>query len=375
MSLPKVVVKGSAVHRVWQVVGWALLAAGILWVVYGMADATVTKFSIAVSFIVAILGLNLITGYSGQVSLGHSAFFGIGAYATAILMADHTWSFYWTIPAAAALGFVVGAAVGVPALRIHGLYLALVTLAIALAFPVLVKRYDWLTGGANGKTVSFKWNPPSWVPGDVSEQDWIFITGVLIAVVCFALASNMVRSRVGRGLIALRDNEIGAAVSGVSPAGFKVMAFAWGSMIGSVGGTIYTLAVGTVSPDTFGLIRSIEFVAGLVLGGVATISGAVIGGLIIEFLPYRLSKFIEDGNTIFGFDDPLIAQLLLGLFLIIVIFVAPGGIMWFVRLARSKIVVFVPKLPMISSSRRVEEPALAASVAAPDTTTEQGGVA
>jgi branched-chain amino acid transport system permease protein len=359
---PKIYTRGTPVHRAYQVVGWTLLGLATLWVVYGAENYMVTKFSIALSFSIAILGLNLVTGYSGQISLGHSAFFGVGAYSTAILMADHDWPYLATIPVAAALGAAVGFVVGLPALRIRGLYLALITLAIAIVFPVLLKRFDWLTGGANGKTVNIAWTVPGWLPGDVSRDDWKFLWVAAIAGALFLLSSNLIRSRVGRGLMALRDNEIGAAVSGVHPAGFKTAAFATSALVASVGGTTYTLAVGTVSPDSFGLIRSIEFIAGLVVGGVATIAGNLLGGLIIEFLPYYTSTWLEGPR----------ANVLLGLFLIAVIFIAPGGLMWGIRQVRAKIILFIPKLPTLSSVRQGEEPALAASVAAPDTT-EQGG--
>jgi branched-chain amino acid transport system permease protein len=370
--MPKRIVKGSPAHRVYQVVGWIVLGLVVLYVVYGLQDYMATKFSLAVSFGLAILGLNLVTGYSGQVSLGHSAFFGIGAYTTAVLMADSSWSWYLTLPAAAVIGGVVGFLVGLPALRIKGLYLALVTLAIAVVFPTMVKWVDdkgWIsTGGANGKAVASvdNWVAPGWLPGTVSSNDWRFLVICAVAGVLFLGASNLTRSRVGRGLVALRDNEVGAAVSGVFPAGFKTSAFAISSVYAAVAGSCYTLAVGTVSPDTFGLVLSIQFIAGLVVGGVATISGSMLGGGVIEFLPYYTADW---------FTGPR-ANILLGLVLIVVIFIAPGGVMWFVRKMRAKLVVFVPQLPQISPARPSEvqsaptAPEAAASV--PDT---QGGQA
>lgn len=331
----KVFPKHGAVHRVWQVVGYGLVFLAFLYIVYAVPNYMVTKFSIGLTYALAILGLNLVTGYSGQVSLGHSAFFGIGAYATGILMVDHNWSFWATLPVSAGLGLAVGYLIGIPALRIRGLYLALITLALAIVFPVIAKEFDGLTGGANGKTISGRWNPPDWWPGDITDSDWKFICVAMVTAIGFLLCSNMVRSRVGRGLVALRDNPVGAAVSGVYPAGFKTTAFAASALIGAVAGSLYALTVGTLSPDAFGLIKSIEFIAGLIVGGIAVIIGSLIGGLFIEFLPYYSGELLPGPR----------ANILLGACLIGVIFVAPGGIMYLVRQLRARFIQFLPVLP------------------------------
>ena len=176
---PRVIVRGSVEHRVWQVLGWLCVLAVAVYVLGPGKDYLVLRWAQAVTLAIAILGLNLVTGYSGQVSLGHSAFFGIGAYTTMILVADHGWPFLATLPVAGAIGFAIGALVGLPALRIRDLYLTLVTLGIALAFPSIVKKMESLTGGGNGKTITvgkgdvpngFRWRAPSWVPGHLAGQ-------------------------------------------------------------------------------------------------------------------------------------------------------------------------------------------------------------
>ena len=135
-------------------------------------------------------------------------------------------------------------------------------------------------------TEGFHWNPPSWAPDGWTNNDWVFTTVFVIAIVLFVLTSNLIRSGVGRGLVAMRDNETGAAVSGVYPAQYKVLAFATSALVTAIGGSCFALASTTIGPDTFGLQRSIEFIAGLVIGGVATIMGPAIGGLFVEWLPY-----------------------------------------------------------------------------------------
>ncbi|HEX9259763.1 MAG TPA: branched-chain amino acid ABC transporter permease [Acidimicrobiales bacterium] len=340
----KIITRGSVPHRIWQLVGYGIVAVGVLWVIYMAPSYMVTHFSLALTYGLAILGLNLVTGYSGQVSLGHSAFFGLGAYTSMYLMNDNGWSFWLTLPATAVMGFAVGFLMGIPALRVKGLYLSLITLAVAIAFPAIVKKLDGITGGDNGKTLEVEWTPPKWIPGDLSSSDWRFITVLGITIVMFALASNLIRSRVGRGLVALRDNETGAAVSGVYPAGFKTMAFAVSAVYAGVAGACYSLVATTLAPNVFSVQLSISFIAGLVVAGVATIAGGILGGGIVEFLPYYTSNWLEGPR----------ANILFGLILIAAIFVMPGGIVWGIRQLRAKFVLFIPKLPRLSSSRASE---------------------
>jgi branched-chain amino acid transport system permease protein len=354
--MPKVFAKDSTAHRVWQVAGYGGLAVLIIWIATSQPDFRVQRFSLVAAFAVAVLGLNLVTGYSGQISLGHSAFFGLGAYMSAILVADYGWPYYATLPVVLVGGGVAGFIVGLPALRIRGLYLALVTLALAIAFPSIAKipQLSDLTGGANGKTVnSFRqWTAPGWLPFDVTSDGWRFLVLCITGAVLFLIASNVIRSRVGRALLALRDNETGAAVSGVYPAGWKTSAFAVSAGFAAVGGSLQVLAIPVVGPDTGGFVVAIELITGLVIGGVATISGAVLGGLAIVWLP-ELTKNWGGYIPLFSDSDaPLLANAAYGILLIAVVFVMPGGVVWFIRYVRSKLVRFTPRLPTPSTVRK-----------------------
>jgi branched-chain amino acid transport system permease protein len=358
-SLPVVIERGSPGHRALQLLGVLALAGGFLVVVDVLENFSALRWATAVTLAIAICGLNIVTGYSGQISVGHSAFFGIGAYTTMILVADHGWPFLATLPVAGAFGFIVGFVLGIPALRIRGLYLALITLGLALAFPAIVKSDNFfgidfasLTGGSNGMSITggdvtsvdgFRWAPPSWAPDSWSSNDWVFTTILVIALVLFGLTSNLIRSRVGRGLVAMRDNETGAAVSGVYPAQYKVLAFATSALVTSIGGGCFALAATTIGPDTFGLQRSIEFIAGLVIGGVATILGPAIGGILVEWLPYW--AFEIDWPVIGSLQGPQ-AGILYGLLLIVIVFFMPGGIVYGLRFLRSKFLLIVPRLPV-----------------------------
>jgi branched-chain amino acid transport system permease protein len=395
-SLPVVIERRSAAHRVLQLLGLLALVVFYVLVVNVFQNFSANRWAVAVTLAIGILGLNIVTGYSGQISIGHSAFFGIGAYTTMILIADHGWPFLATLPVAGALGFAVGAVIGFPALRIRGLYLSLITLGLALAFPAIAKSDNFfgidfaaLTGGSNGKVISsgdvtakhgFHWNPPSWAPDSWTTNDWVFTTVLLIAIVLFVLTSNLIRSSIGRGLVAMRDNETAAAVSGVFPARYKVLAFATSALVTSIGGGCFALASTTIGPDTFGLQRSIEFIAGLVIGGVATILGPAVGGVLVEWLPYW--AFDVDWPILGKLEGPQ-AGVLYGLILVLIIFFMPGGIIYGIRQLRARLVVFVPRLPApeplenepaapaLASSGR--DTAAVAAPAAPSSTSRRGG--
>ena len=245
--------QGSAGHRTYVTVAWLIAAAIVVYVPLaddvGFAPGSIDKvFRInqlndVIAFAVAILGLNLVIGYSGQVSLGQSAFVGVGAYTTVILVVDHDWSYFATLPASAAVCFVVGLIVGLPALRIRGLYLAVATLAVAYVFPTVVLKYDWLTGGPNGKGPGrgeAEMVAPSWMPfadaGRLAGPLWVYCILIAMATVLFVAARNFVRSGPGRALIVVRDNETSATTSGVTVPLYKAMAFGVSAVYGGLAG-------------------------------------------------------------------------------------------------------------------------------------------
>jgi branched-chain amino acid transport system permease protein len=250
----------------------------------------VGQFTLVVAYAVAVLGLNLLVGYSGQISLGHGAFFALGAYVAAILIAKSSFPHLLTVPIAGAVCFVAGLLLGVPALRLRGLYLALVTLAVAIAVPQLIKRFDGLTEGTQGINV-LQPKPPSWVP--LADDQFLYFLTLALALPMFVLAANMVRGRVGRALVALRENEIAAKTMGVNLATFKAGTFAVAAMYAGIGGALYTFSIAFVAPESFTLTLSFAFLAAIVVGGLATITGAIFGALFIEFVPVYASDVNE----------------------------------------------------------------------------------
>lgn len=354
---------GSIEHRVWQVLLYGGVAAVALVIALTQPDYRMAQFSAVAAWSVALLGMNLIIGYGGQMALGHSAFFGFGAYLTAILYADYGVSFVGTLPISAVAGAAIGFLLGLPALRISGLYLALVTLALALAFPAIAKmdQLSTLTGGANGKLAYIQWLPPTWLPFTVTSAGWVFLTLSAIAAVLFLLASNAMRSRVGRAVVALRDNQIGAAVSGVHPATWKTSTFAVSAAYASLAGSLMMLAVPIVTPDSGGFLVAVTLITGMVIGGAGTISGAVIGGVAVVWLP-ELSKHWAGALPLLADGDAsALSTAVYGAVLILVVFAMPGGIVTFLRRVRSRFVVVVPRVPAAPAAELVTVAAAAPS--------------
>lgn len=277
----------------------------------------VNQYSDAITLAIAALGLNLLTGYSGQISVGHGAFFGVGAYTTAILVADHGWPYLATTAVAAVLAFAVGILIGLPALRIKGLYLALVTLALAVVFPQVIKRFSEVTGGTQGKQVG-RFRAPDWT--GLAQDQFIFYLFLAFALVAWLLVYNLVRSRVGRALVAVRDNEIGAEVLGVNVAFYKVVTFGLSAMLAGVGGSLSVYKSGFVNSGEYSINLSIFILVAVVVGGVATIAGPAVGSYLVTFLP-EWTK---------GYNDQL-SPVILGAVLIVLMMVAPGGVMGLLR--------------------------------------------
>jgi branched-chain amino acid transport system permease protein len=250
----------------------------------------VGQFTLVLVYAVAVLGLNLLVGYSGQISLGHGAFFALGAYTAALLIEKASVPHLLTLPAAGALCFAAGFLFGVPALRLHGLYLALVTLGLAIALPQLIKRFEGLTEGTQGLTVEQP-TAPGWLP--LEDDQFLYLLTLIVAAVMFLLAWNMMRGQLGRAVKAVRDGEIAASTLGVNLASTKTRMFAVSAGYAGVAGALYVFAIAFVAPEAFTLTVSFAFLAAIVVGGLATISGALFGALFIEFVPVYASDVNE----------------------------------------------------------------------------------
>ncbi len=277
-----------------------------------ISDFRTFQFTLAMIYAIALLGLNLLTGYNGQISLGHGAFFAIGGYTAAILI--HRWGvpYYLTLPPAGLLAFAVGFLFGLPALRLEGLYLALVTLSLAVAAPQFLKYFDGWSGGSQGILIS-KPAAPAWFP--VGNDRWLYYLVLAALVLVFWVGRNLLQSRTGRALVAIRDHPISATAMGINTAFYKTTAFGVSAAMTGIAGALAAIVTAFVAPDSFSPFLSISFIVGSVVGGIATISGAVFGGIFIQFIP-NIAGDISDAAP----------WAIYGLFLIAFMYLMPKGI-------------------------------------------------
>jgi branched-chain amino acid transport system permease protein len=240
------------------------------------------QFTQVLIYAIALLGLNLLTGYNGQFSLGHGAFYGIGAYTSAIMIDRWGIGYGWTIPAAGIVCLIVGFLFGRPALRLEGLYLALATFSLALAVPQILKYFEEWTGGSQGIVLS-KPKAPFHLP--LTEDQWLYFLTLAVTIVLFVLAANLLAGRTGRALVAIRDNHIAAEAMGVNNALYKSVIFGVSAAYTGVAGALSAIVIAFVAPDSFDVFLSITLLTGIVIGGFGTISGPIYGALFIQFVP------------------------------------------------------------------------------------------
>jgi len=283
-----------------------------------ISDYHALEWATVGTYFIALLGLNVLTGYSGQISLGHGAFMAVGGYTSAILMANHGVRDLWTIPLAGLVAGGAGLLFGLPALRLSGLYLALATFAVAVAFPALVKKFEHFTGGSMGLIL----NLPK-APGGLhlSSNDWLYYLSWGIGFVLLGLGALLARSRIGRSFRAIRDSEVAAASSGVSPPLYKTLAFGVSAFYAGVAGSLVAIETAYVNPQTFPITLSLLLLVGVAVGGLGSLVGCIFGAALIEFLPIYAQHISKQA--------PSVIQ---GLILIAVMVILPGGFAGLARL-------------------------------------------
>jgi branched-chain amino acid transport system permease protein len=331
------------------IVAFLLFAAFVFYLPAQISDFRANEFAYVGIYLIALVGLNVLTGYTGQISLGHGAFMAIGGYTTALLMVGNeqfgeTGFFQisggmkdiWTIPIAGLLTGLVGLAFGLPALRLSGLYLALATFAIAVALPSAIRHFEEFTGGGNG---IFLFGVPELTGGiagveifggHLSFNDWIYYLSWTIALVLFAVAWLLLRGRTGRAFRAIRDSETAAVSYGVSLARYKTLAFGVSAAYAGIAGSLFAIANTNASPGGYPIALSIFLLVGIVLGGLGGLSGLVVGALFIQFLPLwaqgegvasNLPGFIIDRTK-----EPGAPAVIYGVVLILLMFFLPNGV-------------------------------------------------
>jgi branched-chain amino acid transport system permease protein len=284
-ALRPVLDRGPAAQRAVRWLGYGLIIAFFLFMplyVEQIPHGSMLKMTVAIQFMIVIVGINLLTGFGGQISLGQGAFFAIGGYTLAIGFREWEMPWGWSLLLAPLIAGVLGFLIGIPALRFKGPYLALATLSLAVTIAPLAKKFEEYTGGVQGVVMFGKLGVPFW---EDNLDRFFYYTTALLALLVFILAANLRRGRFGRALIAIRDNETAAAAMGVNVALYKMTAFGIAGAFAGLAGALNGVVIQFVSPDQYSPLLSIRFLVGAVIGGVATINGAIIGGLFQQFVP------------------------------------------------------------------------------------------
>jgi branched-chain amino acid transport system permease protein len=323
----------------------AALVALVLVIPHLAGEFRLSQFTYVGIYFIALLGLNILTGYNGQISLGHGAFMAIGGYTAAVLilgregfdlLGQHPSALLpetgmrpiFAIPIAGAVTGVIGYLFGIPALRLAGVSLALATFAVAVSLPAIAKRFEHITGGGGGVSLPLAQTPFGL---DVSTSHWLYYEAWVCAAVLFVVAWILVRGRVGRAWRAIRDGEIAAVSSGVSPATYKTLAFGVSAAYAGVAGALFVIQVSYINPDTFPLALSILLLASVVVGGLGSLGGVIVGALLLEFLPI----YAQEPPVLHLDFSKQASPVAFGVVLILIVILVPGGAAgWLRRLSR-----------------------------------------
>ena len=329
----------SAARRLPVQIGALVVACLIvLWLPHLISDFHTSQVAYVAIFTIALLGLNVLTGYTGQISLGHGAFMAIGGYVTATLVLHRGVKDLWTIPLAALLAGLVGLLFGLPALRLSGPYLALATFAVAVATPQVIKKLDdvkvhthalgvtgktGLTGGSQGLQLFGSPDLTGAVSGvtvlghHLTPFEWLYYLSWAIALVMFVAAWILTASPFGRAARAIRDSEVAAAASGVSSAFYKTLAFGISAFYAGVAGALYAMANTFVNPAAYPVTLSITLVIGLAVGGLGWLPGAVVGAAFVQYLPDLAQQVTK---------RPGAPSVVYGIVVIVVMLLLPSGL-------------------------------------------------
>ncbi len=278
----------------WRVLLWAGGAAGLWWL-----KGTLGLFvvNLLLVYVVVAVGLNVLMGFTGQISAGHAGFLAVGAYVAA-LVGQHApgLGVGWALLAAGTVSAVLGVVIGLPALRLAGFYIAMATLAFGVVVSEAILQLDAWTGGADGMYVL----APTWFGVSLETDEQKFWLVLAVAVLTVVTASNLARSKVGRALTALRESGVAAECVGISTPFYRTLAFVVSAFYTGMAGALFAYVVSYISPDAFSIELSIDFVAMVILGGMGSIGGSILGAALLTVLDQYLAAFQDFRALIFG---------------------------------------------------------------------------
>lgn len=340
---------GGAVHWIIRAVVAVLLVLLVWQMVSGASPSNLGKYTDAMALAIAALSLNLLFGFNGQISIGHSTFAGISAFFLGYSVRFWDNKPFVSLVEACVLCFVIGMVIGLPALRLKGPYLALVTLAIAYVWPTVAAQFiDRKVTAVTGESAltKFRINPATWTGLKANREDralYLFWVALVLMVICYVVVRNVRKSRAGRSMVAVRDNETAAAVMGVNLARTKTLTFGISAAIAGVSGWLTAAKIGTIDENSFTILNSIKYILALILGGVATLTGPIAGAFAYFFADDYLKEHAPHWDWLPGkFGNGPIASFLLGVLVIAFVFVAPQGLVGLFRKIGRKIAVIVP---------------------------------
>ncbi len=364
-------------HWLLRLLGTLLVIVALVSIATKASNGLISSATLALTYMIAAMALNLLLGFTGQISIGHSAFFGIGAYATGIAVSRWEWNPWITFPFAFVVAFIVGVLVSFPASRIKGIYLALVTLALALVFPQFLRweKVRWLTGGSTGLPLKdspiqttgfnigrgenqirnyeiFGWNPFGDLRSLDGQTPFYFWIAVLITVIVYLVCRGIVKSRAGRTMIAVRDNETAAAVMGVNLVATKAFVFGISAGLCALAGSVTAIRIGKVTPDLLSLtiFGAIVFLVIVVVGGAGSLWGPILGAAIYVAIIDRTGTWSNDDaipaliRPLFAWSKNAPGDGLFAIALIVLMFVAPYGLVGLWRQHSVRIVRVLPKM-------------------------------
>ena len=345
-ALPRPIRESSPIHWAARIAFVAALVALVIYIAGSAKPSTLGNITEACTLAIAAVALNLLLGYNGQISIGHSTFAGLAAFTAGYTVNSWHWNPYVSLVVGLVLCFALGLALGLPALRLKGPYLALVTLAVAFVWPTVAAKFlDQKVKASTLKGSRLK--PPTWTGLTASRPDravFLYWLAIVLLVISYVIVRNIRKSRIGRSLVAVRDNETAAAVMGVNLKFTKTVTFGISAAIAGASGWLTAARLTTLDENSFTILNSIKYLLALFLGGAATLTGPIVGAFVYYFVDNYLKTHAPKWDWLPGpLSQGPVASFLLGVVVIAFVFIAPFGLVGFLKTQARRLFIVSPR--------------------------------